>query len=283
MADLSIEVASHAGVCYGVERALKLAAHAAESARGSVTTLGPLIHNPIVVRDLESAGVKGAQTVDEVESGTLIIRAHGVVPQVIDQARAKGLEVLDATCPYVKKVHMAAEKLVREGYQLIVVGESGHPEVEGILGHAGDAAHVVSTPHDLDGVDLARKVGVVVQTTQTPANLSAIVSALALRTMDLRVVNTICSATQERQDSAAELASRADVMIVIGGKNSGNTRRLAEICMACCPRTHHIEDSSEIQRTWFEGVALVGITAGASTPGAHIDAALACINRLLEP
>lgn len=283
MADLSIEVASHAGVCYGVERALKLAAHAAESARGSVTTLGPLIHNPIVVRDLESAGVKGAQTVDEVESGTLIIRAHGVVPKVIDQARAKGLEVLDATCPYVKKVHMAAEKLVREGYQLIVVGESGHPEVEGILGHAGDAAHVVSTPHDLDGVDLARKVGVVVQTTQTPANLAAIVSALALRTMDLRVVNTICSATQERQDSAAELASRADVMIVIGGKNSGNTRRLAEICMACCPRTHHIEDSSEIQRTWFEGVALVGITAGASTPGAHIDAALACINRLLEP
>lgn len=283
MADLSIEVASHAGVCYGVERALKLAAHAAESARGSVTTLGPLIHNPIVVRDLESAGVKGAQTVDEVESGTLIIRAHGVVPQVIDQARAKGLEVLDATCPYVKKVHMAAEKLVREGYQLIVVGESGHPEVEGILGHAGDAAHVVSTPHDLDGVDLARKVGVVVQTTQTPANLAVIVSALALRTMDLRVVNTICSATQERQDSAAELASRADVMIVIGGKNSGNTRRLAEICMACCPRTHHIEDSSEIQRTWFEGVALVGITAGASTPGAHIDAALACINRLLEP
>ena len=283
MADLSIEVASHAGVCYGVERALKLAAHAAESARGSVTTLGPLIHNPIVVRDLESAGVKGAQTVDEVESGTIIIRAHGVVPQVIDQARAKGLEVLDATCPYVKKVHMAAEKLVREGYQLIVVGESGHPEVEGILGHAGDAAHVVSTPHDLDGVDLARKVGVVVQTTQTPANLAAIVSALALRTMDLRVVNTICSATQERQDSAAELASRADVMIVIGGKNSGNTRRLAEICMACCPRTHHIEDSSEIQRTWFEGVALVGITAGASTPGAHIDAALACINRLLEP
>ena len=283
MADLSIEVASHAGVCYGVERALKLAAHAAESARGSVTTLGPLIHNPIVVRDLESAGVKGAQTVDEVESGTLIIRAHGVVPQVIDQARAKGLEVLDATCPYVKKVHMAAEKLVREGYQLIVVGESGHPEVEGILGHAGDAAHVVSTPHDLDGVDLARKVGVVVQTTQTPANLAAIVSALALRTMDLRVVNTICSATQERQDSAAELASRADVMIVIGGKNSGNTRRLAEICMACCPRTHHIEDASEIQRTWFEGVALVGITAGASTPGAHIDAALACINRLLEP
>lgn len=283
MADLRIEVASHAGVCYGVERALKLAAHAAESARGSVTTLGPLIHNPIVVRDLESAGVKGAQTVDEVESGTLIIRAHGVVPQVIDQARAKGLEVLDATCPYVKKVHMAAEKLVREGYQLIVVGESGHPEVEGILGHAGDAAHVVSTPRDLDGVDLARKVGVVVQTTQTPANLAAIVSALALRTMDLRVVNTICSATQERQDSAAELASRADVMIVIGGKNSGNTRRLAEICMACCPRTHHIEDSSEIQRTWFEGVALVGITAGASTPGAHIDAALACINRLLEP
>ena len=207
MADLRIEVASHAGVCYGVERALKLAAHAAESARGSVTTLGPLIHNPIVVRDLESAGVKGAQTVDEVESGTLIIRAHGVVPQVIDQARAKGLEVLDATCPYVKKVHMAAEKLVREGYQLIVVGESGHPEVEGILGHAGDAAHVVSTPRDLDGVDLARKVGVVVQTTQTPANLTAIVSALALRTMDCLLYT---SAYKQFKGAAAALGARME-------------------------------------------------------------------------
>ena len=142
----------------------------------------------------------------------MIIRAHGVVPQVVDRAERLGLTVLDATCPYVKKVHMAAEKLVREGYQLIVVGESGHPEVEGIMGHADERARVVSSPADLDAIELSRKVGVVVQTTQTVGTLSSIVSALLSRTAELRVINTICAATQERQDSAAELAARVDVM-----------------------------------------------------------------------
>lgn len=282
MSHIDIEVACYAGVCYGVERALGMAEKAADEARKPVNTLGPLIHNPLVVNDLESIGVGTASNVSEVEEGTLIIRAHGVVPSVVEDARTRGLDVLDATCPYVKKVHNAAERLVREGYQLIVVGESGHPEVEGIMGHAGDDAHVVSVPGDLDAIDLSRKVGVVVQTTQTPGALADVVAELSKRTMDLRVINTICSATQERQDSAAELARRVDAMIVVGGKNSGNTRRLAEICTAACPKTHHIEDASEIKAAWFDGVSHIGVTAGASTPASHIERALVRMRSLLE-
>lgn len=282
MSHIDIEVARYAGVCYGVERALGMAEKAAGEARKPVNTLGPLIHNPLVVNDLERIGVGTASNVSEVEEGTLIIRAHGVVPSVVEDARARGLDVLDATCPYVKKVHNAAERLVREGYQLIVVGESGHPEVEGIMGHAGDDAHVVSVPGDLDAIDLSRKVGVVVQTTQTPGALADVVAELSKRTMDLRVINTICSATQERQDSAAELARRVDAMIVVGGKNSGNTRRLAEICTAACPKTHHIEDASEIEAAWFDGASHIGVTAGASTPASHIERALVRMRSLLE-
>lgn len=282
MSHIDIEVARYAGVCYGVERALGMAEKAADEARKPVNTLGPLIHNPLVVNDLERIGVGTASSVSEVEEGALIIRAHGVVPSVVEDARARGLDVLDATCPYVKKVHNAAERLVREGYQLIVVGESGHPEVEGIMGHAGDDAHVVSVPGDLDAIDLSRKVGVVVQTTQTPGALADVVAELSKRTMDLRVINTICSATQERQDSAAELARRVDAMIVVGGKNSGNTRRLAEICTAACPKTHHIEDASEIEAAWFDGVSHIGVTAGASTPASHIERALVRMRSLLE-
>ncbi len=276
-----IEIARHAGVCYGVERALTLATDAAHSAEGPVSTLGPLIHNPIVVRELEQVGVVTAHTVDDCDGGTVVIRAHGVVPQVVEAAQARGLQVIDATCPYVKKVHVAAAKLVREGYQLIVVGESGHPEVEGIMGHAGDGAHVVSVPSDLDEIKLARKVGVVVQTTQTPDALAAVVTALLPRVGELRVVNTICAATQERQDSAAELAARADVMIIVGGKNSGNTRRLAQICAARCEHSHHIEDASELDASWLVGAELIGVTAGASTPAAHIDRAVDALNALI--
>lgn len=272
-----IEIALHAGVCYGVERALSMAYDAAHNADQPVHTLGPLIHNPRVVQELECEGVGLAESVDDVDGGTVVIRAHGVVPQVIDAARGRSMNVIDATCPYVKKVHAAAAKLVSQGYQLIVVGESGHPEVEGILGHAGGPAFVVSDVEDLDSIELSRRVGVVVQTTQTPERLAQIVSALIPRVAEVNVINTICKATHERQASAADLAQRADVMVIVGGKNSGNTRRLAQICSQRCASTHHIEDHAEIEPAWFEGASLIGITAGASTPAAHIEQARAAI------
>lgn len=277
-----IVVAEHAGACYGVERALKLARHACEATDTPVHTLGPLIHNPLVVRDLETAGVELAVTLDDARDGTLIIRTHGVVPEVIEEARSRGLEVLDATCPYVKKVHESAAKLVAEGYQLLVIGEAGHPEVEGILGHAGQSAQVVNEPEELDSIELAGKVGVVVQTTQTAARLAEVTAALVGRVRELRIVNTICKATGERQRAAAELAAASDCMVVVGGKNSGNTRRLAEICSSICDRTHHIESEQELEATWFTDARTIGITAGASTPQAHIDRVRACIEELVD-
>ena len=258
--------------------ALAAAPQAGESAQ--VHTLGPLIHNPIVVRELAEAGVGLAENLDNAATGTVIIRAHGVVPQVIDAARERGLTVVDATCPYVKKVHVAAERLVREGYRVIVVGEPGHPEVEGILGHAGDDAQVVSCAADADALSLKGKVGLVVQTTQTAQNLADVVAAITPRVQELRVINTICAATSERQQAAAALANRCDCMVVVGGKNSGNTRRLAQICADACERTYHIEEASELQAAWFIDAHHIGITAGASTPQEHIERTVERIKEL---
>ncbi len=285
----TIEIAAHAGTCYGVQRALDMALAAAPQAGEStqVHTLGPLIHNPIVVRELAEAGVGLAETLDDAASGTVIIRAHGVVPQVIDAAHDRGLTVVDATCPYVKKVHVAAERLVREGYHVVVVGEPGHPEVEGILGHAGDdalavnsAAVVVSWAADANALSLKGKVGLVVQTTQTAQNLAEVVAAITPHVQELRVINTICAATSERQQAAATLANRCDCMVVVGGKNSGNTRRLAQICADACERTYHIEEASELDAAWFTDARHIGITAGASTPQEHIERAVTRIKEL---
>ena len=277
MSTLSVEVAAHAGTCYGVERALRMATSAVRDAEhgDEVHTLGPLIHNPPVVSELEQEGVKLADTLDDVSDGAVVIRAHGVVPEIIDEAKHRKLDVVDATCPYVKKVHLAAEKFAREGYQVLVVGEPGHPEVEGSVGHAGQDAVVVSSPEDVRDITLQGKVGIVVQTTQTPQNLSHVVAVVGPLVDDLRVTDTICAATSERQEAAAQLAQRSDIMLVIGGKNSGNTRRLAQICAARCARTYHIEDVAEIDDTWFEPHDAVGVTAGASTPQTHIDRVLA--------
>lgn len=278
----TIEIAAHAGTCYGVQRALDMALAAAPQAGESaqVHTLGPLIHNPIVVRELAEAGVGLAETLDDAATGTVIIRAHGVVPQVIDAARERDLTVVDATCPYVKKVHVAAERLVREGYRVIVVGEPGHPEVEGILGHAGDDAQVVSCAADADELPLKSKVGLVVQTTQTARNLAEVVAVITPRVQELRVINTICAATSERQQAASSLAQRCDCMVVVGGKNSGNTRRLAQICADACEHTYHIEEAAELEATWFANAQHIGITAGASTPQEHIERAVARIKEL---
>lgn len=268
---MRIEVAREAGACFGVERALKMALEAAGEATGPVHTLGPLIHNPVVVRELEAQGVSVVAREDEASPGsTLLLRTHGVTPEVERSAREAGARVIDATCPYVKKCHKAAERLAHEGYQVIIVGEHGHPEVEGTHGHAPEAL-VVESPEELEGVDLGRRVGLVVQTTQTEALLREVVAALVGRIEELRLIDTICAATSERQAAARELAGRADVMVVIGGRNSANTAHLADICRERCPKTHHVETVDELEAAWFAGAELVGVTAGASTPQAHID------------
>lgn len=272
-----IEVADKAGACFGVERGLRFVEEFAAKADGKpVHTLGPLIHNPIVVSDLEARGVRVTESLDVEPGSVLVLRTHGVPPQVEQAARDAGLEVVDATCPFVKACHLHAWNLSQEGYQVIVVGEYGHPEVEATAAYAD--ALVVSCAEEAAIVPLRRKVAVIVQTTQTQALLREVVAQLVVRTDELRVMNTICSATSERQAAAAELASRSDVMVVVGGKSSANTTHLAEICAQACPNTHHIESPDELEAAWFEGAELVGITAGASTPASHIESVRVAIS-----
>ncbi|MGB4442239.1 MAG: 4-hydroxy-3-methylbut-2-enyl diphosphate reductase [Coriobacteriia bacterium] len=276
---MKVIVARHAGVCYGVERALRLAGEAA-SGGGDVATLGPLIHNPQAVAALQARGVGVASTLDDVPSGTLIIRSHGVDPAVIIEARGRGLDVIDATCPFVSAAHTCAADLAADGYAVVIVGESDHPEVEGILAHAGGSALIVQHASDLPERLPGRKIGVVVQTTQPPAVLQDVVAALLPRVSELRVCNTICSATAKRQASAAELAETVDVIVVVGGHNSGNTTRLAEICLARNPRTHHVETADELDEVWFRDAEVVGVTAGASTPDEQIRGVIDAIEAL---
>ncbi len=274
-----IVVARHAGACYGVERALDLVEEALASGEAPVRTLGPLIHNPLVVEGLERRGCRVCSEVPADGAGTLVLRTHGVLPDVERRARESGLAVVDATCPYVTKTHVAARRLADEGYQVLVVGEAGHPEVDATAAHAPGSV-VVGGVCDLEGLALSRRVGVVVQTTQSRRLLEEVVSWLVGRVEELRVCNTICSATDERQRAAAELAGGVDAMVVIGGRNSANTTRLAEICAGRCPGTHHVEDASELEAAWFAGAARVGVTAGASTPASQIAACVDAIEAL---
>jgi 4-hydroxy-3-methylbut-2-en-1-yl diphosphate reductase len=276
---MRVEVARHAGVCYGVERALKLASEAAN--RGvTVHTLGPLIHNPQAVAQLREQGVEVAVRLDEATQGILVIRSHGVDPAIIAEAHERGLDVVDATCPFVSAAHTCARELAEGGYSVVIVGEAEHPEVEGIMAHAGGTAIVVEDAADLPKRLPSRKIGVVVQTTQSMARLTDIVQALLPRVSELRVCNTICSATAKRQLAAEELARIVDVMVVVGGKNSGNTTRLAEICLAANPRTHHVETAEELDPAWFEGAGSVGVTAGASTPDAQVKGVVEAIRAI---
>lgn len=269
---VEILTARHAGACYGVERALRMVGECVGEGR-VVRTLGPLIHNPLVVRRLAAEGVEAVDAVDGLAPGsTVVIRSHGVVPQVVEDARVRGLDVVDATCPHVKKAHEGAAGLASEGYQVVVVGEAGHPEVEGILARAGADAFVAGSAADVEGAErLAKRVGVVVQTTQSQALLADVVAALLPRVRDLRVINTICAATVQRQEAARDLAGRVDAMVVVGGKNSGNTRRLAEVCSERCAATYHVETPAELVEAWFADVSSVGITAGASTPADQVE------------
>jgi len=260
-----VEVARHAGICYGVERALKLADEAAATGR-AVHTLGPLIHNPQAVEALRARGVAVAACLDDAGDGILVIRSHGVDPAIIEQASERGVEVVDATCPFVSSAQQAAAQLKADGYSVLIVGEADHPEVEGIVAHTGGEAIVVEELADLPARLPSRRVGIVVQTTQSLERLNQVVAAVLPRVSELKVHNTICSATGKRQRSAEELARSVDVMVVVGGHNSGNTTRLAEICRAVNARVHHVETAGELDPAWFEGAQAVGVTAGASTP-----------------
>ena len=277
---MEIRLAKTAGFCFGVDRAVKLTYGLLDEGR-KVATLGPLIHNPQTVEDLERRGALVADTPADVPTGyEVVIRSHGVPRSIYDELDARGCTYHDATCPFVKKVHLAAHRLADEGYQVVVVGEKGHPEVEATLPHAPGAI-VVGTAEEAKALPGCKKLGVVVQTTQSRARLSEVVGVLLSKAEEVRVMNTICEATSGHQGACAELAAKADVMVVIGGRISANTTRLAEISRELCPATHHIEGADELLPEWFDGADVVGITAGASTPASQIEAVRSAIQEML--
>ena len=268
---MDVILADKAGFCFGVQRAISTAFKAA--GEGKVYCLGPLIHNPQEVSRLRDAGVETVEDFSGLRSGdSLIIRSHGVPPAVLASAREKGLTIIDLTCPFVAKAQQHAQSLSREGYRVVVVGEKKHPEVQSILGYAGENSVVVEQPEDIDQLKLQGRLGVVAQTTQSYGNFSEIVLRLLRLSNELKVFNTICSSTKERQDATRVLASRVDVMIVVGGRNSANTGRLVSLSREAGKPTYHVEVVDEIRSEWLTGARTVGVTAGASTPSWVIDA-----------
>ncbi|MFW6287898.1 MAG: 4-hydroxy-3-methylbut-2-enyl diphosphate reductase, partial [bacterium] len=253
MKDLDIFTAQEAGFCFGVKRAIENAKKAAEdSGSHPVYTLGPIIHNPQVVKSLEKIGIKPIESIDEIESGTVIIRSHGVPPDVIKKAQEKGLDILDTTCPFVKKAQRYARELIDQGYQTIIYGDHDHPEVVGIYGATNQEAIIISDQEEMDKISLNKKVGFVAQTTKSPASFRKLISSVIEEVKELKVYNTICNTTEKRQQSAAELAKKVDIMFVIGGHNSANTNRLAEICTNTGTPTYHIETVAEIKMQWLK-------------------------------
>ncbi|MGM0501906.1 MAG: bifunctional 4-hydroxy-3-methylbut-2-enyl diphosphate reductase/30S ribosomal protein S1 [Bacillota bacterium] len=263
---MDILLGDYAGFCFGVNRAMELAFETGENQDEKVYTLGPLIHNPQAVQKLNNVGVDLTDSIEDVEEGTIIIRSHGVAPEVIEKAEKKGLKVVNATCPFVKKAQEKAKMLKEEGYKIIISGDQNHPEVIGILGHTDNQAVVVEDESDFSKISNENKIGVITQTTQSFSHLKKLVDYLLPKVKNLKVHNTICTTTNQRQKEAAKLAKKVDLMIVIGGYNSANTNRLAEICRENDVSTHHVETAEELQADWFTNIKKVGITAGASTP-----------------
>lgn len=261
---LEVILADYLGFCYGVKRAIKIARENA-APDGSACTLGPIIHNPQMVERLKEEGVGTIDRLDDLKRGKVIIRSHGVGPETYERAEAMGLECVDATCPHVKKAQLSAKELAEEGRFVVIVGEKEHPEVHSIVQWAGGNVAVIETVAEAASLPNASRLGIISQTTFSGERFQEIVSALLDKSRDIRVMRTICTATDQRQRAARELASKVDVMLVIGGKNSANTTRLAQLCAKIC-RTYHIETAEELRPAWFDNIEKIGITAGASTP-----------------
>ncbi len=276
---MEIYVAKTAGFCFGVKRAINLATSSTKEG-GNIYTLGSIIHNPQVVKELEDIGIHAKDSIDDVDEGTLIIRSHGAKYEDFEKAKEKGLRIVDATCPFVKKAQELVSRLTEEGYHVIVVGEREHPEVKGLVSYGAEDIRVVESPEELKDMPRRRKIGIVAQTTISMEKFEAVVGFCLRKAGEIKIFNTICNATTIRQKESVELARRVDCVIVVGGRNSANTRRLAEICRSIQPRTYHIEVPEEIDPAWFEDTEALAITAGASTPHWLIEKVVSEINSL---
>ncbi len=277
---MKVVVAKSAGFCFGVKRAVQTVYDEAEKAKGKIYTYGPIIHNEQVVEDLAKRGVEiigGIDELDSIREGTVIIRSHGVSRDIQNLLMKNNINLIDATCPFVKKIHNIVKEKSSEGYNIIIIGNENHPEVEGIMGWAAPSGKVritvIDTEEKAENYVFSKgdKTCLVSQTTFNYNKFNKLVEIIEKKGYDIIVVNTICHATDERQKEAAELAKAADAMIVIGGKSSSNTQKLYDICKDECKNTYYIQTPVDLDLRKLQACNYVGITAGASTPNNIIE------------
>jgi 4-hydroxy-3-methylbut-2-en-1-yl diphosphate reductase len=264
--------AAHLGMCFGVRDAIALALEHADA--GPLTILGDLVHNPTVLSALEAKGIAVAQDVAHVKTPTLMVTAHGTSARTLARTRALGLTVVEATCPLVHVAHRAVVALALAGYHVVIVGQRDHVEVRGLTGDLDRENYdVVLEDDDVLALEEHPRIGVAAQTTQAVEKVRHLVAQIRRRfpQSDVRVIDTVCRPTKERQSAAAEMARQADVVIVVGGRSSNNTRELVKTCARYCARVHHVQTDEDVHPEWFDGAEVVGLTAGTSTPDEVID------------
>jgi 4-hydroxy-3-methylbut-2-enyl diphosphate reductase len=262
--------AAHLGMCFGVRDAIALALEHAGA--GPLTILGDLVHNPTVLSALEAKGIAVAQDAAGVTTPTLMVTAHGTSERTLAETRALGLRVVEATCPLVRVAHRAVAALVRDGYHVVIVGQRNHVEVRGLTGDL-DRYDVVLDDADVLAIEEHPRIGVAAQTTQAVEKVRHVVDLIRRRFphSEVRVFDTVCKPTKERQSAAVEMARQADVVVVVGGRSSNNTLELVKTCARYCARVHHVQTDTEVCPEWFDGAEVVGLTAGTSTPDEVID------------
>ncbi|HWR58614.1 MAG TPA: 4-hydroxy-3-methylbut-2-enyl diphosphate reductase [Thermodesulfovibrionales bacterium] len=266
---LEILIVRSAGFCFGVKRAIDIAFAMANKNQNGIYTFGPIIHNPQVIKKLVEKGISPTDDVHRDNIKALIIRTHGIPLDLMEEASHVGYEIVDATCPFVKKAQHYAKLLSEEGYQVVILGDRDHPEVKGLVSYAGRDVIVIGDKERLPA--LKRRVGIVVQTTQPVEGLKRLMSRIMEQSREVKVYNTICNSTAKRLAETEKIARKVDVMLAVGGRNSANTTQLASLCSSMPVVTYHIETADELKSDWFRGIAKVGITAGASTPDWIID------------
>jgi len=277
---VKIVVAEHAGFCFGVKRAIEMAEEEAKTA--AIITYGPLIHNAQEVERLGKLGIS-CGSAGEIPAGQrVMIRTHGVGPQVYQDLEKQGCQVIDATCPYVRKAQQLAVQAMEEGYWVIILGDRDHPEVQGIHAWTGNKARIVRTWQELEGTELPERVAVLAQTTEKEERFDELVRYLQERVAEVKVLRTICAATKQRQQAVEELARAVDLVLIVGGKHSSNTRKLWEICQRHKVPSYLVEGPEELQEEWFRGVNTVGISAGASTPAWIIEEVIKRMEEIKE-
>jgi 4-hydroxy-3-methylbut-2-en-1-yl diphosphate reductase len=274
--------AAHLGMCFGVRDAIALALEHADA--GPLTILGDLVHNPTVLSTLERKGIAVAQDVADVKTATVMVTAHGTSERTLASTRALGLRVVEATCPLVHVAHRAVAALARDGYHVVIVGQPDHVEVRGLTGDL-DRFDVVLDDDDVLALEEHPRLGVAAQTTQAIERVRHLVALIRQRfpQSEVRFIDTVCKPTKDRQVSAVEMARQADVIVVVGGRSSNNTRELVKTCARYCARVHHVETDTDIRPEWFEAATVVGLTAGTSTPEDVIDRVEARIREVEAP